>query len=114
MTAGYPDDQVGNWVGDFLGSDRLGLFPAAVQEVAQAVLETLLLAACGQRSVPPPELTQDDLKIALLEHVASLNLPGETKAFIPSLCRAFLEALQQQGRLGHGLVLGRYVGALKE
>lgn len=114
MASGYSDDQIGNWVGDFLGSDRLGLFPAPVQEVAQTVLETLLLAACGQRSVAPSELTQDDLKSALLEHVASLALPSEAKAFIPSLCRAFLEELQRQGRLGQGLVLGRFVGALKE
>lgn len=114
MANSYRDETVSNWVGDFVGSDRLGLFPATVQEHAQAVLETLMLASCGLRDVQPAELTQDDLKSALLDHVASLDLSSECKAFVPSLCRAFLEDLQRQGRLGSGQTLGRYVGALKE
>jgi hypothetical protein len=114
MADPYRDGALVNWVGDFTGSDRVGLFPPSVQEVAQAVLETLLLAACGQRDVAPAELTQDDLKTALLDHVATLEIPAEAKPFVPSLCRAFLEDLQRQGRLGSGQTLGRYVGALKE
>lgn len=114
MTDPYRDGNLVNWVGDFVGSDRLGLFPASVQEIAQGALETLLLAACGQRDVEPSALTQEDVKTALLEHVASLDIPSEAKPFVPSLCRAFLEDLQRQGRLGNGNTLGRYVGALKE
>ena len=110
----YRDEQLLNWVGDFTDSDRLSLFPAEVQGDAQSVLETLLLAACGQRDVAPEDLVQEDLRIALLEHVASLNLDAEVRPFIPSLCRAFFEDLQRQGRLGTGHNLGRYVGALKE
>jgi hypothetical protein len=114
MTDPYRDGTLVNWVADFTGSDRLGLFPPAVQEIAQGALETLLLAACGQRDVSADALTQDDLKAALLEHVASLDLPAAAKPFGPSLCRAFLEDLQRRGRLGSGLTLGRYAGALKE
>jgi len=110
----FRDGNLVNWVADFVGSDRLGLFPPAVQEVAQPVLETLLLAACGMRDVEPAALTQGDLKDALIEHVASLDVAAEAKPFVPSLCRAFLEDLQRQGRLGSGLALGRFVGALKE
>ena len=114
MPDAYRDGTLVNWAADFVGSDRLGLFPPAVQEIAQPVLETLLLAGCGLRDIAPEALTQDDLKAALLEHVASLDLPAEAKPFVPSLCRAFLEDLQRQGRLGNGLALGRWVGALKE
>jgi len=114
VTDPYRDGTLLNWVGDFVASDRLGLFPPAVQEVAQPVLETLLLASCGVRDVEPAALTQDDLKTALLDHVASLDLGAEAKPFVPSLCRAFLEDLQRQGRLGSGQTLGRYIGALKE
>ncbi len=114
MTDPYRDANLANWVADFADSDRLSLFPQPVQEIAQGVLETLLLAACGQRDIEAAALTQDDLRGALLEHVASLELPAQAKPFVPSLCRAFLEDLQRQGRLGSGLALGRYVGALKE
>ena len=110
----YRDGTLVNWVADFVGGDRLGLFPPAVQDVAQQVLETLLLAACGMRDIEPAALTQEDLKSALLDHVASLELDAGVKPFVPSLCRAFLEDLQGQGRLGSGVVLGRYLGALKE
>jgi len=114
MTDPFREDALVNWVGDFLGSDRLGLFPQPVQQVAQGVLETFLVEACAVRDVSPADLDRDDCRIALLEHVAGLAVDGEARPFIPSLCRAFLEFLQDQGRLGSGHALGRAVGALKE
>jgi hypothetical protein len=110
----YRDETLGNWAGDFAASDRLGLFPEGVREVAQPVCETLLRAACAARDCEPQALTPDDLKVALLGAVARLELPEEVRAFVPSLCRAYLEDLQARGRLGSGQALGRYVGALKE
>jgi preprotein translocase subunit SecA len=85
-----------------------------VQAVAQEVLETLMSAACARRNVEPANLDEEDIKIALLERVARLAIAPETRPFIPSLCRRYLEDLQKQGRLGHGQRLGRFVGALKE
>jgi hypothetical protein len=85
-----------------------------VQGVAQEVLETLLTAACARRGVEPAALEEEDLRHALLEQVARLDLDPEVRPFVPSLCRGYLEDLQRQGRLGTGQTLGRYVGALKE
>jgi len=110
----YRDENLGNWAGDFAASDRLGLFPDGLREVAQGVLETLLRAACAERNCEPAALLPDDLKAALLGAVARLELPDAVRAFVPSLCRAYLEDLQTRGRLGSGQALGRYVGALKE
>jgi hypothetical protein len=110
----YRDENLGNWAGDFAASDRLGLFPDGLREVAQGVLETLLRAACAERNCEPAALLPDDLKAGLLGAVARLELPEAVRAFVPSLCRAYLEDLQTRGRLGSGQALGRYVGALKE
>ena len=46
--------------------------------------------------------------------MARLAIPDDARPFVPSLCRAFLEDLQKRGRIGTGLTLGRYVGALKQ
>jgi hypothetical protein len=110
----FARDAILNWVGDYCGSDALSLFPTAVGECAQAALETLLEQACARAGAAPEALAEEDLKHGLLEGVARLGLPEAARPFIPSLCRAFLEDLQKRGRIGNGLTLGRYVGALKQ
>jgi hypothetical protein len=110
----FSQDAIDNWVGDFCGSDALKLFPGEVAECAQAALETLLVQACARAGTTPESLGEEDLKHGLLEGVARLGLPEAARPFIPSLCRAFLEDLQKRGRIGNGLTLGRYVGALKQ
>ncbi len=114
MTDPYRNETLLNWASDFAASDRLGLFPTAVQEVASLVLETLMSAACALRDCEPAALLRDDLTHALIGPVARLPLPAEARAFVPSLCRAYLEDLQTRGRLAGGQDLGRFVGALKE
>ena len=114
MLGPYLKETLANWAADFAHGDRIGLFPVPVQGVAQQVLETLLTTACARRGVEPAGLDDEDLKHGLLEHVARLAIDGDARPYIPSLCRSYLEDLQRQGRLGSGLTLGRYVGALKE
>ena len=114
MTDPYRDETLLNWAGDFCSSDRLGLFPVALQGAAQAVLETFLRAACAHRGCEPAEIVPDDLKHALLDQVARLQIPADARPFVPSLCRAYLEDLQTRGRLAGGVSLGRFTGALKE
>lgn len=114
MLGPYSKEMLTNWAADFAHGDRISLFPTPVQGVAQAVLETLLTTACERRSVEPAALDEEDLKHAMLEHVARLDLDADVRPFVPSLCRGYLEDLQRQGRLGIGQTLGRYVGALKE
>jgi hypothetical protein len=110
----FDRDAIDNWVGDFCQSDALKLFPAAVAECAQGALETLLEQACARAGAAPEAIDEEDVKHGLLVGVARLGLPDEARPFIPSLCRAFLEDLQKRGRIGNGLTLGRYVGALKQ
>jgi preprotein translocase subunit SecA len=114
MLGPYLKENLANWSADFSHGDGISLFPTAVQGIAQAVLETLLTTACEHRGREPEKLEEEDLKHALLEHVARLDLDVEVRPFVPSLCRSYLEDLQRQGRLGIGQTLGRYVGALKE
>ena len=114
MLGPYLNETLTNWAADFSHSDGIKLFPVAVQGEAQSVLETLLIAACEHRGVEPVALVEDDLKHALLGPVARLPMETETRPFIASLCRLYLEDLQHQGRLGSGKTLGRFVGALKE
>ena len=114
MLGPYVNETLSNWAADFAHSDSTKLFPVAVQGEAQSVLALLLIAACEHREVEPADLVEDDLKHALLGPVARLPMDAETRSFIPSLCRVYLEDLQRQGRLGSGKTLGRFVGALKE
>jgi preprotein translocase subunit SecA len=114
MTGPYTQEMLANWAADFVGGDRINLFPTPVQSVAQQVLETLLMSACARRNTEPANLDEEDLKFALLERVARVDIDPAIRPFIPSLCRSYLEDLQRQGRLGSGQHLGRYVGALKE
>ncbi len=107
-------ERIANWVSDYCQADAIRLFPQEVQEAAHPVLDTLLTAACAARGVQVEAIVEDDLRRALIDHVARFDLPASTRAFVPSLCRAFLEDLQKQGRLGTGLALGRFVGALKQ
>lgn len=113
MVGHYLTETIANWVADFAGSDPAKLFPDNVREMAQPVLGGFITAACDVRQVDITEVTESDLKTALLEHVAKLAIPAEIKPFVPSFCRAFLSDLQTRGRLGGGDSLGRYVGALK-
>jgi preprotein translocase subunit SecA len=114
MLRPYLQETLINWAADYAQGDKCRLFPQAVQNEAQEVLETLLIAACDRRGVEPANVDEEDLKLALLQHVARLTIDTDARPFIPSLCRSYLEDLQTQGRLGSGLTLGRYVGALKE
>ncbi len=113
MDGPFAREMLENWAADFCQSDALSLFPGEIADCAQGVLAALLLSACSLRGVAPGALEDADLKHALLGDVARLQIPDAARAFVPSLCRAFLEDLQKQGRIGNGLGLGRFVGALR-
>jgi hypothetical protein len=108
------EETIGNWVSDFCQSDSLKLFPGTVADAAQAILETLLRSAHQSRGAALESFEESDLQHALIGGVARLQIDEAAKPFVPSLCRAFLEDLQKRGRIGNGLTLGRYVGALKQ
>jgi hypothetical protein len=108
------DEKILNWVSDFCQSDSLSLFPSAIKEHAQSVLESLLREAINHGAPSLEQLSETTLQSSMLKGVARLRITEDAKAYVPSLCRAFLEDLQRRGRIGNGLTLGRYVGALKQ
>ena len=108
MLGPYLNETLTNWAADFSHGDGITLFPVAVQGEAQAVLGLLLVAACEHRGVEPAALVEDDLKHALLGPIARLPMDAETRPFIPSLCRSYLEDLQRQGR-AHSLGSSRVI-----
>ncbi len=103
-----------NWVSDFTQSDALTLFPGALAEQAQGILEALLEGASAAPGAALERMDEAGIKAALLGPVARLPLPAEARPYVPSLCRAFLEDLQSRGRIGNGAGLGRFAGALRE
>jgi SEC-C motif-containing protein len=110
----YRIERLENWASDFVGSPAAERFPAGVREYASQVCAALLSRACEARGVEPEEVEEADLKVGLLEGVARLELPESVREQVPALCAAFLEGLEEQGRLGGGRSLGRYVAALRE
>jgi preprotein translocase subunit SecA len=125
MLSQYSREKIENWVSDFVASDRLREVPASTHEHAAVALVEFMTAACSPRErtaadagrdhgIEPDEVEEADLKHALLQHVARLNLPAQSKAGMPALCAAFLVQLEDEGRLGGGRVLGAYMRALRE
>ena len=113
MGDSYRAETVALWVSDFVGSEAIRAHTPLVREYAPQVLTVFLEAACAHRDVDPADVEEQDLKPALLEGVAPLEIPGSVRSGIPGLCAGFLQELEAQGRLGGGRTLGLYVRALK-
>ncbi len=114
MSSPYTRETIENWVGDFCQSDRMREVHPAAREHASAVLVEFLAHACSVRDVEPADVEEGDLKAALLDRVARLNLPPDARAHVPALCALFLAGLQEDGRLSGGRMLGAFVRALRE
>jgi len=114
MPSPFTREQIENWVGDFCSSDRMREVSPTVREHAPAILIEFLAAACAVRDVEPSDVEEADLKSALLERVARLNLPETTREHVPGLCATFLTQLEEEGRVGGGRMLAAYVRALRE
>ena len=108
------NDVIANWVGDYCTSTAFRDHPSLLREYAPEVLTTFLSAACDQRDVEPAEIEEPDLKPALLEHVARIEMAGSARPGVPELCGSFLSAMQDQGRLSGGHTMGLYVKALRQ
>lgn len=107
----YLRERIENWVSDFCTSDRAAEFPPGVREYAADTLTHFLRGACDARGVPPEEIEEADVKAGLMG-LARLSFPPTLRPQIPDLCGDFLTALQDEGRLGGGRVLGAYARAL--
>jgi len=101
------------WVADFCHGDGLAGVPAVVGEHAPSVLLVWMVTACERRDVEPEDLLAEDLRGALLDTVAHLDLPAEVHATLCELGRDFLVELEDAGRLADGRTLGQYVVATR-
>ncbi|MHC4250301.1 MAG: SEC-C metal-binding domain-containing protein [Planctomycetota bacterium] len=109
----FREQTIENWVWDFCESEAGGRLPLDVAEVAGAVLEAFMTAACERRDVEPGEIEREDVRHALLEGLARIKLSANGRKRVPALVGDFLSGLEGQGRLGGGRALGAYARALK-
>ena len=114
MPSPYADDKIDNWVSDFCMGESARRFSGPIVEYAQDVLSQFLAAACEVRGVDPADVGENDLRPALLGTVAAIELPQSVREQAADLCGAFLENLEDAGRLGGGRSLGRFVRAMRE
>ncbi len=110
----FRGEKIANWVSDFCETAEAARLPAGVAEVAAPVLEAFMSAACARRDVEPGDIEEADIRHALLEGLAQVKLPPDTRRRVPGLVGAFLAALEDQGRLGGGRALGAYARALRK
>ena len=113
MTSAYRQERIESWVSDYCLSTRAEAQPSLVREYAPQVLLAFLEAACAVRDVDPADIEESDLKPALLDGVAPLEIPGSVREDIPALCADLLEGLEAEGRLGGGSTLARTVRVLR-
>jgi hypothetical protein len=111
MSDPFRGEKIANWVGDFCDSERAARVGAAVQPVASAVLAEFLSAACARRDVEPDEIDEADVRFAMVEGIARLDIPDAARRRVPALVGAFLGELEAQGRLGGGRALGAFARA---
>ncbi len=109
----YTREKIESWVSDFCDSSRYAALPPVAKEYAEQVLVSFFVHACEDQGMDPGDLSEKELRAGLLEGVAKVQLPESARPEIPRLCQSFLEELEDQGRLGGGANLGRYVAALR-
>ena len=106
MVHAYTRERLEGWVSDFCEGDGLRGAPSELVEQGSALLMSWLVRACDQADVEPEDLSQGDLREALLQSIACTALSEEAHAAIPELCRDFLSQLEDEGRLAEGRAMG--------
>lgn len=108
----YTRQQIENWASDFCGSDLGARLSPQLREIAPPLLVNFLEAACEPRSIEPADLEEDDVKAGMDAIAATLRIAPVVLAEVPELFGAFLENLEDQGRLSGGHMLAAYARAL--
>jgi hypothetical protein len=98
------------WVSDFLDRPQGQEAATRVGPNAPAILASFLDAAC-HGGKEPGDVEETDVAHALLDHVASLQLPSPARDAVPELVARFLADLQDVGRLSGGRTLAAQVRA---
>ena len=107
-------EQIDNWVSDFLIDDAGDRVAPALAPHAQAILVAFLRHACSIRQVTPDAIEEEDIRAGLLDGLRSLAIPDPVQDQVPQLVGDFLADLQRRGRLADGESHQHLVQALKE
>jgi hypothetical protein len=97
-------EQAEDWAAEFTESLAFSLLDDALKEHAARIGAEFLRRAA--------DLTEESTRRAMLEELPALDLPPAPRRELPSIVRAFLEWLQDSGRVGEGYSLGRFVAVL--
>ena len=108
----YLKQRIENWASDFASGDAVRGFPAPCAEYAPEVLTTFLVSAAEGRD-GLEGVGDHEIRHSLVGHVAALQMPPSVRAKAPDLCAAFLEDLEEQGRLAGGRALAKLVRAAR-
>ena len=106
------DEQLGNWVSDFLIDDAGQKVSKEMAPHAGGILKAFITAACEYQSNTADQLGEDDIRHSLLDHLPRLDLPLSIKSGIPEILRGFVEDLGQRGRLAESQTLSALIHAL--
>jgi len=100
---------IDDWAADFAETTAYATLRDALKEHAVSVCASFLHAACDHPGLQPSEIDEGAVKHAMLDHMPELDLPPEPRKGIPEILSAFLESLQDAGRLAGGRALGQQV-----
>jgi hypothetical protein len=96
--------QAEDWASEFAESTVFSFLPDGVKEGAPSV--------CAEFLRRSRESTEAELRRVLLEEMPALDLPPVLRPAVPEALAAFLDWLEDSGRLGGGRSLARLIGAL--
>ena len=92
------------WIAEFSESTLHSLLKDSLKEHAEKILSLYLEKA--------EELDEENTRGVLLEEMPELELPEEPRRDVPDVLQAFVEWMEDAGRLAGGRSLGIYVQSL--
>ncbi len=108
------DEQIDNWVSDFLIDDAGDRVHGEIAPQAQAILSTFLRHACSVRGITPDCIEESDVRAGLLDGLVNLSLADPVQEQVPTLVGEFLADLTRRGRLAGGESHQRVIEVLRE
>ncbi len=114
MIPSFIQDTIDAWSSDFADTPAYDRLPEAAKESAVAVARAFLTAACEAGNCGPGDVGEESASRALLEWMPALDLPLPVRERIPDVAAAFLEWLENAGRLADGRALGLQIAAAAE